>query len=674
MSCIANRPSYYSLFLAALVAISVKVSLAASDPLLVPLNEGVSPQPLPVKHKVFAVVVDNIDSDGRLDLLTTDRTKGIAQIFYQKTPRNFEAGEAAEVLGFHPNGLARLPGKENQYVLSAEGDRLLKVLGVGERGEITERSRRPHPGAFTTTAFSWPSWGTSLAVAPYEGHGLVLLRNFQANSAQVEKEFSLGHPAHQVPGEITAADLNADSIPELLYTTRRSRTLWRIDYPKDNQEPEPVAIWTAPVGAPRHLAVADINGDSALDILLPLESERRIAVLLNDGKGHFAPGPELPVPSKHWAPHRIAIAENRDGSLLLVASTEKSLMVYRIEKGNPYRFQAVELPLSGRVNQILLLSDIDGDGEMDLLFTLGELEDSLQILYGPLWTRLAKPLAAISPNNNTQKAINFEEAADPARILARVGDETITLAAFREFVYQSGLGDNMRTESGQIKLLRQLIEERLLDQAIKREDLTAPQPLSPEAYAKARRSLEEVHFPTPSVPEDATLRSYYEFNKEDFGIPEMVRLVQIQFRNERDPAGGILARQRAERALQRLEAGEDFTKVASELTENPRAPETGPDRGFVARNAVPWLRDAMRGLQPGQRTGIIPSPTGYEILLLTDVRPALIADYEAVRGKVAAQWQNEQREKARERYLKTLAGQFGVTVVEKGFENANPAK
>lgn len=673
MSCLVNRLSRHSLLLAATLIASISPYLAASEAPLVSLNEGVSPQALPATQKIFAVVVDDIDGDGRPDLLTTDRTKGIAQVLYQKALRTFEPGPATEVLGFHPNGLSRFPGLEHRYVLSAEGDGALKVLGVGEQGVINEIARRPQQGPFATTAFSWPGWGTSLAVAPYEGSWLFLLRNFQPETAQAEKEFLLGKPEHRIPGEITAADLNRDSIPELLYTTRRSRTLWRIDYPKDNHDPEPTAIWTAPVGAPRHLIVADLNDDGALDILLPLESERRIAVLLNDGKGNFAPGPELPVPSKHWAPQRLAMGENRDGSLLLVASTEKSLMVYRIEKGSLYRFQAVELPLTGSVTQVLMLRDIDGDGEIDLLFTLGQMQDSLQILYGPLWTRLAKTSATVPPANSSQKPIDFEEAADPARVLAKIGDDTITLAAFREFVYQSGLGDNMRTEKGQIKLLRQLIEERLLDQAIKQANPT-PQPLSPEAYTKARQSLEESSFPAPPLPDETILRAYYDANKEEFGIPEMVRLVQIQFRNDRDQAGGLLAQQRAERALQRLESGEDFTKVASELTENPHFPETGPDRGFVARNAVPWLRDAVRSLQPGQRTGIVPSPTGSEILLMTDVRPALIADYEAVRGKVAAQWQTEQREKARERYLKMLTEQFGVTIVEKGFENANPAK
>lgn len=670
-------------FGAALIMVSGRLCLSATELASSVRDNGVSFQPFPVAHKVFAVVADDVDRDGRLDLLVTYRGEETAQVFYQKMPRQFEAGPATKVLGFHPNGLTRFPSVEHRYVLSAEGDATLKVLGLDQSGEIKEIARRPQEGAFATTTFFWPGWGTSLAVAPYQGSGLYLLRNFQSETAGVDKEYVLGKPGHTVPGEVTVADLNGDSIPELFYTTRRSRTLWRISYPKDGQDPESVAVWKAPIGAPRHLVMADMNGDGALDVLLPLESERRIAVLLNDGKGDFVPGPELPVASPIWGPQRLAIAEDRDGFLLLVASTDRSLMFYRIQKGIPYRYETTELPLKdARVNQVLSLQDVDRDGDLDLLVSLSKIEDSLQILYGPIWKALTKQRdlvwsdqqsqlpAGLEPDLTGDRAVALVD--DPARILAQVDDHKITLAEFRQFVLRSGLGDELRTKKGRIKVLRQMIEQALFDKAIK-QGRSASESFSPEGYAAALRALENTYFPAPPRPEDAVSKTYYDANKEKFGIPEMVRVVQIQFRHDRDVPGNSTAKQRAERALQRLEAGEDFVKVASESTENPRARETGPDRGFVPRNAESWLQDALSGLQLGQRTGIVSSPAGYEILMMTDLRPALISDYEAVRDKVAKQWQAEQQQKVRESYLKALAKQFGVTVIEKGLENANPA-
>ena len=644
-------------------------------------------QPLPFTGGAFAVIVDDMDMDGHSDLIVTNRDAETVQVFYQKAPRQFEAGPVAKVLGFHANELTRLPGNEHRYVLNAEGEGQLKVLAPDSKAGLREIANRSQGGSFTTTAFSWPNWGTSLAVMPYQGPSWTLLKNFQADTADVDAEYTLGVPRHSVPGVVTAADIDGDGIVELLYTTRNSRTLWRVDYPKDGQLPEPVAVWTAPVGTPRHVVVADLNGDGALDILLPLESERRIAVLLNDGKGHFTPGPELLVPGQAWGPAFLAIAKV-EGSWLLVTDTERSLVFYRIETGSPYQYKTIEIPLDGGVSQ-LRLQDVDGDGEVDLIVVLSKLKDSLQILYGPLWQKAinlenTKSAAEVVPGQIAEReddrvdptsAIkrNIALTVDPSRVLARVGDHAITIKDLREFGLQGGLGQELQSQAGQIRVLRLLIEEELLKKAIERENLTSKS-MSQEGYATGLRLLGDRYFPVPPQPDETVLRAYYDANREQFGIPELVRLVQIQFRNDRDQLGGPTARQRAEQAMRRLEAGEDFAKVAAELTENPRARNTGPERGFVARNAEPWLRDAVRGLQPGQRTGIVQSPVGYELLLMTDWRAPLIAAFETVRAKVAAQWQVGQQRQVRDRYLRTLAQEFGVVVNEKTLERANPAQ
>lgn len=640
-------------------------------------------QPLPNDQPVFTVVVDDVDSDGRLDLLTTSRSAETAQVLYQKNLRKFEAGPAAKILGFHANELTRLSGTDHRYVLSAEGDAALKILALDEKGGLRELARRPQEGPFTTTAFSWPDWGISLAVAPYQGAELTLLRNVRPETAQIAGEYIVGDPKHTIPGAVTAVDIDADGIPELLYTTRRSRTLWQVNYPKDNQDPKAIAIWQAPVGAPRHLAIADINGDGAIDILLPLESERRIAVLLNDGKGNFKPGPELPVPSRSWGPMRLAIADDRDGALLLVADTEQSLMFYHIEKNRPYfRYEIAEFPLDATLNQ-LLLQDLDSDAELDVIVVRSEIKDSLQVLYGPLWKtikQLPQPdqskkqnEATKIPDSNMPLDQKIADINDPEKVLLRVGNHDIKLAELRQFVWQFGLGDEWRTKSGQNLVLHRLIEQTLIDQAIKKE-MSISGSLSPENYATGLQRLRDRYFPVPSLPEEGVLRAYYDVNKEQFGIPEMVRLIQIQFRHDRDQAGGPSALQRAEYVLRQLESGQDFNKLAVAFTENPQASETGSDRGFVMRNTDVWLREALADLQPGQRTDIVSSPVGYEILMITDWRPPLVADFEVIRDKVASRWQATQQSGLRVSYLKALARQFGVTIMDKELENANPAQ
>ena len=283
----------------------------------------------------------------------------------------------------------------------------------------------------------------------------------------------------------------------------------------------------------------------------------------------------------------------------------------------------------------------------------------------PAWAQWANQPAQSSPAPSSPKQ------GQDAVVLAKVGERELTIGHFRQFAMASGLGDLARTPVGQIQLLRLLIEDALIDKALELEGLVKAD-ATYEARVNAVAQLQEKHFPLPPMPEPAAIKAYYEANREQFGIPELVRIVQIQFRTDQDQSAGSTAKERSEQALKRLEKGEDFRKLATELTESPRGREIGPDRGFLPRNAEPWLRDALKGLNPAQRTGIVQSPVGYEILLMTDWRAPLIAEFDTVQANAAELMRRSAQKQAREAYIKTIASKVGVTIIRQGMENANP--
>ncbi len=279
--------------------------------------------------------------------------------------------------------------------------------------------------------------------------------------------------------------------------------------------------------------------------------------------------------------------------------------------------------------------------------------------------------AAESPANPPSSPVAEKLAVEKA-VLAKVGERNLTVDDFRRFAISAGLGDLARVPSGQVKLLRLMIEEALLDKALELEGLIKSDAAEPGVRTNAMGNLQQKYFPLPPMPDEVAMRAYYEANREQFGIPEQVRIVQIQFRTDQDKPTGLTARERAAQALKRLESGEDFRKVATELTESPRGRELGPDRGFLPRNAEPWLRDAVKELTPGQRTGIVQSPAGYEILLISDWRTPLIADFDVVRITVGEQMRQAIQKQAREAYIKTVAQKVEVKILKQGMNDANP--
>ena len=261
-------------------------------------------------------------------------------------------------------------------------------------------------------------------------------------------------------------------------------------------------------------------------------------------------------------------------------------------------------------------------------------------------------------------------------VMAKVGNHEITVKEFMQFVSKDGERVwQATTQKGKAALLRELISRHLLDQALHKEELL-PVGVKPEKrdYIRALQVLSARHFPVPSIPEEEALYEYYEQHREEFGIPALVRISQIQlvFPDDADESAKKAARRRAEMALKRLEAGEPFEDLASELTENSRAKVAKGDLGFLDRNADAWLKGIVDGMKVGDHTGVVESPVGYEILLMTDERKPTFSPYGNVRDVVAQRMRNEARGKAKADYVHKLAQEIEVTIVMDGMESAMP--
>ena len=75
---------------------------------------------------------------------------------------------------------------------------------------------------------------------------------------------------------------------------------------------------------PRFVAIADVNHDGKPDLIVANADSGNVTVLLGDGRGHFQPTKGSPIAAGHL-PNDIAVADmNGDGNLDLVIANHQS--------------------------------------------------------------------------------------------------------------------------------------------------------------------------------------------------------------------------------------------------------------------------------------------------------------------------------------------------------------
>jgi peptidyl-prolyl cis-trans isomerase D len=137
---------------------------------------------------------------------------------------------------------------------------------------------------------------------------------------------------------------------------------------------------------------------------------------------------------------------------------------------------------------------------------------------------------------------------------------------------------------------------------------------------------------------DAELQSYYDQNVAQYTTPEERRAshILIEVPASASDADKAAAKAEAESILEKLKANpNEFAKLAKEFSKDPGSADKGGDLGFFSKGLmVKSFEDAAYQLQKNEISPLVESEFGYHIIVLTDIKPAVVKPFSAVKDQI----------------------------------------
>lgn len=157
------------------------------------------------------------------------------------------------------------------------------------------------------------------------------------------------------------------------------------------------------------------------------------------------------------------------------------------------------------------------------------------------------------------------------------------------------------------------------------------------------------------IPEEE-IKKYYEENKNLFTTPAQYHLRQIT----------VFSQEEADKALKRIYLGEDFAKVAQEVSQDQYS-SSGGDLGWVSEGSIPEeAREAIKKLadQPNAVTGVIKVGDVYRIYQVLEFKPQQTTSFEEAKDDIRKILENEQKNVRLEHLIAELREKSTITISE----------
>lgn len=295
------------------------------------------------------------------------------------------------------------------------------------------------------------------------------------------------------------------------------------------------------------------------------------------------------------------------------------------------------------------------------------------------------------------------------RIVAVVNEEIILLSElqdrlepFAQRIRQQGFDPGQERQmlfKVREEIINRLVDEKLTDQEIKRNDIQVSQDevdnaierikaanyftdedlrqfleqeqMTMEQYRETikeqilRTRLVNYQVKSKIVITEAEIQAYYDRNPDIYGGKRRYHLRNILMRvpgfSTDAQRAAVLETMQQLRA--RAEAGASFADLARTYSQSPAAADGGDIGEFEEETLSPQIRAALEGLEPGGTTAVLNTDQGFQLLFLEAIRRTEGKPLDQVREEIHQSLFDEVVEKRFASWLEALRSQSHIKIV-----------
>src|SRR5882672_2459971 len=178
--------------------------------------------------------------------------------------------------------------------------------------------------------------------------------------------------------------------------------------------------------------------------------------------------------------------------------------------------------------------------------------------------------------------------------------------------------------------------------------------------------------PAATPVTDQELQAYYNQHREEYRLPEQVKVTHILIKTPLPGADGKVdekgveaARQKAEGVMKQVKAGGDFAKLAGQYSDDTVSAKNGGELGWIGRGrTVPEFEKASFSLAKGQTSDLVKSSYGFHIIRIEDKQEAHVKTLAEVKGEIEGKIKEEKAGHATEVAANSLLSQARLPGLE----------